>query len=26
LADALRSVSREDVAGWFTHCGYPVKP
>jgi transposase len=26
LAKALRSVSREDVAGWFTHCGYPVKP
>ena len=26
LVDALRSVSRHDVAGWFTHCGYPVKP
>jgi transposase len=26
LADAWRSVSRADVAGWFTHCGYPVKP
>jgi transposase len=26
LADALRSVSRGDVAGWFTHCGYPVNP
>ena len=26
LAHALRSVSRQDVAGWFTHCGYPVNP
>ena len=26
LVDALRSVSRHDVAGWFNHCGYPVKP
>jgi transposase len=26
LTDALRSVSPHDVADWFTHCGYPVKP
>ena len=26
LADALRSVSPQDVADWFTHCGYPVNP
>jgi transposase len=26
LVNALCSVSRHDVAGWFTHCGYPVKP
>jgi transposase len=25
LANALLAVSRQDVAGWFTHCGYPVK-
>jgi transposase len=26
LAIALRAVSRRNVAGWFTHCDYPVKP
>lgn len=26
LAMALRSVSCQDVAGWFTHGGYPVNP
>ena len=26
LRDALRDVSSEDVAAWFAHCGYAVKP
>jgi transposase len=24
LCDALRAVSRDDVAAWFAHCGYSV--
>ena len=26
LADALRAVSKADVAAWFAHCGYAVIP
>lgn len=26
LAQALRSVSPQDAAAWFAHCGYAIKP
>jgi transposase len=26
LAHALRSISPQDAAAWFAHCGYAVKP
>jgi len=26
LAQALRSVSSQDAAAWFAHCGYAINP